>query len=722
MKIPQPPQDYAERVYAGVLGKIIGVYLGRPFEGWTYERIAHELGEIRGYVHHRLDKPLVVTDDDISGTFTFVRALEDYDYSPDLSPAHIGETWLNYLIEGESVLWWGGLGNSTEHTAYLRLKRGLPAPLSGAASTNGKVVAEQIGAQIFIDAWAMLCPGDPDRAADLARRAASVSHEAIYGAQIIAAMEASAFVMSDLQQITDEALRFIPAESVIARLIHDVREWRVRDGDWHRTRERISERYGYQQYGGNCHIVPNHALIHLGLQYGDDDFSTALSITNTSGWDTDCNSGNVGAFLGIKLGLAAFSGETDWRSPVADRMYLSTADGGRTLTDALTESVNLTRVAARLRGENVAAPKADARFHFSLPGSVQGWAATVVHDQGEIDPRAWARVANGVLPESTARRGLAVEFAVHSAESCVRAMTSVFVTPDGFSPSHYHMRACPTLYGGQTISARLVGGVALASPVCVRIVAHRYRSGPVTGLTIEALFSSDYAIGPGEVADLRWTLPDGDGSPFCAVGLVLASQPQEGSLFIDWFTWSGPARVSWQPPIAQWPASIRSWVPARVSITPRDDALFHVVANEGRGLAITGQREWTDYTVVCALRPHMAEEAGLAVRVQGLERYYAVVLTAAGRVCVIKRFPGVSGPGCGENAVAAAPVEWILDRTYELTVTVMGNTLSASLDGRPVLSYSDGTEQLPRGAIALVACEGRVDIDAISVRPVVDDR
>ena len=31
--------DYAERVYAGVLGKLIGVYLGRPFEGWTYERI-----------------------------------------------------------------------------------------------------------------------------------------------------------------------------------------------------------------------------------------------------------------------------------------------------------------------------------------------------------------------------------------------------------------------------------------------------------------------------------------------------------------------------------------------------------------------------------------------------------------------------------------------------------------------------------------------------------
>ena len=27
---------YAERVYAALLGKVIGVYVGRPFEGWTH--------------------------------------------------------------------------------------------------------------------------------------------------------------------------------------------------------------------------------------------------------------------------------------------------------------------------------------------------------------------------------------------------------------------------------------------------------------------------------------------------------------------------------------------------------------------------------------------------------------------------------------------------------------------------------------------------------------
>ena len=128
------PNDYLERVYAGVLGKLVGVYLGRPFEGWTYQRIMQELGPIEYYVHERLNQPLVVTDDDVAGTFTFIRALEDYGISPDLSAEDIGKAWLNYIVEERSILWWGGNGNSTEHTAWLNLKKGVAAPASAVRS------------------------------------------------------------------------------------------------------------------------------------------------------------------------------------------------------------------------------------------------------------------------------------------------------------------------------------------------------------------------------------------------------------------------------------------------------------------------------------------------------------------------------------------------------------------------------------------------------------
>ncbi|MDC0195172.1 ADP-ribosylglycohydrolase family protein [Alphaproteobacteria bacterium] len=205
-------KNYQEKVYAGVLGKIIGVYLGRPFEGWTYERIMEELGPVNYYVNEKLNVPLIVTDDDITGTFTFLRALKDFNYDVNLSAKQIGQTWQNNLIENETVLWWGGKGNSTEDTAFQNLKSGIEAPASGSIETNGKVVAEQIGAQIFIDGWPMVCPGDPEKAVDLAKKAASVSHdgEAIFGAQVIAALESQAFIERDINKLIEIAKTFIP--------------------------------------------------------------------------------------------------------------------------------------------------------------------------------------------------------------------------------------------------------------------------------------------------------------------------------------------------------------------------------------------------------------------------------------------------------------------------------------------------------------------------------
>ena len=57
-------KNFEEKVYAGVLGKIIGVFIGCPFEGWSYDRKMKELGPINYYVNDRLDYPLPISDDD----------------------------------------------------------------------------------------------------------------------------------------------------------------------------------------------------------------------------------------------------------------------------------------------------------------------------------------------------------------------------------------------------------------------------------------------------------------------------------------------------------------------------------------------------------------------------------------------------------------------------------------------------------------------------------
>ena len=272
-------QKYAEAIYAVVLGKIIGVYLGRPVEGWPYERIQREFGEVRYYVHDAVGAPLVVADDDISGTFGFFRALEDTDYSRDITSQDIGNTWLNYIIEDKTILWWGGLGRSTEHTAYLRLKSGIPAPQSGSIRLNGPTIAQQIGAQIFIDAFAMMSPGDPDQAVDLIRKAASVSHDglAVEAACFLGAMEALAFDIRSLDDILDAAMAYVSSDQ-LKSLITDVRTICAKESDWRVVRAWLDPRYGYDVCPGPCHIIPNHAMVLASLLLGGDDFQKSITI------------------------------------------------------------------------------------------------------------------------------------------------------------------------------------------------------------------------------------------------------------------------------------------------------------------------------------------------------------------------------------------------------------------------------------------------------------
>ena len=514
------PIDYTERVYAGVLGKIIGVYLGRPFEGWSHERITSELGEINYYVHDKLSVPLIVTDDDISGTFTFLRALPDNDNCP-VTPAQIGRTWLNYIIEGRTILWWGGLGNSTEHTVYLRLKSGIEAPLSGSIALNSKVVAEQIGSQIFIDGWAMVSPGDPERAAEMARRAAAVSHdgEAIYGAQVIAAMEAYAFVESDIGKLIDTAVSLIPQDSLIYRLIDDIRSWHAHEQDWRRTRELIAEHYGYDRYGGNCHMVPNHALIIHALLYGDDDFQKSLMIVNTSGWDTDCNSGNLGCLLGIKNGLAGIETGPDWRGPVADRLYLPTADGGRTITDAVTEAFQITNIGRALAGEEPLAPKAGARFHFELPGALQGFKP---EDSSEV--RGTVTVSNVVNHSSLGERSLAIHYAGVATGRAARVATATFIPSEElagyFEKRGYELIASPTLYSGQSVRAVVIAEESDLQAVNCNLFIKVY--GPND--TLELVRGPEAMLTPGTVHEFSWRIPDTAGAPIAEVGVEIRSE------------------------------------------------------------------------------------------------------------------------------------------------------------------------------------------------------
>ncbi|MDA0333805.1 MAG: ADP-ribosylglycohydrolase family protein [bacterium] len=702
------PADYEERVYAGVLGKIIGVYLGRPFEGWRNDRIEAELGEINYYVHERLGKPLVVADDDISGTFTFVRALEDHGVSAAITAEQIGQTWRNYLIEERTILWWGGMGHSTEHTAFLRLKQGIAAPASGSIEVNTREVAEQIGAQIFIDSWAMVAPGEPELAAALARKAGSVSHdgEAIYGAQVVAAMEAAAFFEGDMDKLLDIGLAQIPDDCIIARLIGDLRRWHGQDGDWRQTFGRVQQHYGYDTYGGNCHMVPNHAVIILALLYGDSDFQKSQVIANTAGWDTDCNAGNVGCLLGIKEGLAGLATGPDWRGPVADRLFNISADGGGALTDAVRETYRLCRVGRQLLGAPPPPPP-PARYHFSLPGSVQGFVASSAPDS--VGSTRVNNVADGVGPGS---RSLAVHFEQIAPGRPGRAGVQTFGEPANFNTPGYSMVMSASVYSGQTVTAPVRLDQQTGGPVSVALFMEVFPQGP--GQTTTICYAPFQLLAPGSPATLNWQLPDTGGLPIVRIGVECrADRGTSGTLFVDHVDWAGaPSCVFSGAGLAQYQRPM-GWTDGidNAQLLPGGAGVrFRLIHNEGRGLLINGTHDWTDYCLRARVTPHMAAEAGIAARVGGMRRFYALLLCHGQRLRLLRCCEG------GEQILAEADFAWAPNEGYDLSLSVVGSQLVAVADGREMFSLED--TQLSTGAIALVQTEGHSYFSDVSLEAI----
>src|SRR6185503_12005934 len=99
---------------------------------------------------------------------------------------------------------------------------------------------------------------------------------------------------------------------------------------------------------------------------------------------------------------------------------------------------------------------------------------------------------------------------------------------------------------------------------------------------------------------------------------------------------------------------------------------------------------------------------GLAARVQGLERYYALLLANLNTVKLIKRLDG-------EIILAEQAFAWEFGRPYDLQITVKGNQILASIDEVLLFKIENLDRPLSGGGIALVCEEGRIGTEEVSV-------
>ena len=686
------PLDYDERVYAGWLGKCIGVKFGAPIEGWTYEEIRDNIGPLEGYLNEAPGK-IFKPDDDTAFPMILIRALEDYGASPEITAQSISDTRHNYVGDQHGTHWWGGYGISSEHTGYVNAATGIPAPACGSTDLNGAALAEQIGGQIFSDIWGLVTPNNPQLAADLAERAASITHDGngIYGARFLAAMISQAFQEADPFKLIATGLSVIPADSEYTRVVKAALDFYYQHPDnWHDCFAFIKANFGYDRYPGEVHIIPNTGIIIMALAYGHGEFSRTLQIANMGGWDTDCNVGNVGTIMGVALGLDGI--EWSWREPMNDLLIAASIIGTRNILTIPQCADLFCRLGRNMMGETA---ESRPSYHFGYAGSTNNFLAQGKRGRVIELQQTDREDGNPALQASIRKLNKKGE---------LRIYTRTYYRPEELSGNYYEATFTPLIFPGQTITAQVY--LPSNAPNMIRAGLYVYddnhdeaHQAPVTALTAGAWHSLTYRVPPLANACLS--------KVGIAVRNVSPEQWTTGSLYIGSLDWHGTPDYSTDfsreraetGGISQWTRLRGYW--------RLEDGAYH---GSGVGLCetYTGDINWDDYTLEVELIPIFGEHHTINIRVQGAMRSYALGLAPDNRIVLYKKQRSQL-PEAYHN-LTEAEFPWQHGETYTLKITAQGNTLVASVSGHDrqeqTLQWADDQDAYRSGQIGLSVWHG----------------
>ncbi len=669
-------EDYLERVYAGFLGMNIGIRLGAPVEAtiWSYDRIQATYGDITAYVKDYIN---FAADDDANGPYYFLRALYDDAAQRDLIPQDVGRAWLNYAREDKGMFWWGGYGRSTEHTAYLNLKAGIPAPQSGSLAQNGATLAEQIGGQIFIDTWGLVSPGNPEQAVRLGVAAASVSHdgEGLEGARFFCAAIALAFEERDIYQLVRKALSFVgPASTYRAVAEAVIAFHQAHPDDWRACRDMLTRDWGYDRYPGVCHIIPNAGVCVLALLYGGGDFARTVEIATMSGWDTDCNAGNVGTVLGVMTGLTGLPAR--YRDPIGDSIVLSGITGSLNMLDIPTYAKELALLGYRLAKQP--APQAlldsyrerEIFFDFELPGST--------HNFRVSDP-FFSSLSHSEEVAFAGKGSLCVLIDRANRGEGSRVFYKPFYCRDDFSDERYSPVFSPRAYSGQTVSFQLYldqweGSPTILVAPYVRLATSR-----------KILRLGDIALPNRAWQEVRFTIPDSQGEAIDEVGFLWEGNCKSrslGKLYLDEFRIFGPADYTIDMTRQRSDFGCMTPYSHNHGAWSVENGTLHAISC-GFAESYTGWYFAGDGEVSCPVTPENGEGHMLAIRAQGAQRGYFLGLSAPGKAAICKNDFGI-------RTLAEVDFPWVCGQTYELRATAIGGQLTLCIDGQKVLVAEDG--------------------------------
>ncbi len=326
----------AARMAGAWLGRCAGCWLGKPVEGWKTPRL-HQLFAAGGAslpTQYLWTLPMSKEDDAKFQNWFGGKTLPEYRRGADGMPE---DDDVNYTIAGLCLIEKHGTGFTpddvanfwlqnipllhvctAERVAYRNWIDCINPPLSARVRNPYR---EWIGAQIRADFFGYAAPGNPELAAEMAWRDASISHvkNGIYGEMWVAAMLAAAATTTDMRLIIEAGLAQIPQHSRLAESLRDVLKLHVDGKDYYAAIELVQSRWTEYDSHCWCHTISNAMIVAAALLWGGSDLDQVLGMSIWPGFDTDCNGATAGSVAGMAYGELAFAAK--WREPLQDKVH-----------------------------------------------------------------------------------------------------------------------------------------------------------------------------------------------------------------------------------------------------------------------------------------------------------------------------------------------------------------------------------------------------------------
>jgi ADP-ribosylglycohydrolase/transcriptional regulator with XRE-family HTH domain len=324
-----------DKIHGAWLGRICGCMLGKTVEGIHSNELVSFLKETNNYPMYRYIYRSDLTEEIISKYkfgFNGRCYADEIDGMPidddtnyvvlaqelirtvgrDFTPFDVANVWLKY--QGKDAYC------TAERVAYCNFVKGFYPPESAVYKNPYR---EWIGAQIRGDYFGYINPGNPELAAEMAWRDASISHvkNGIYGEMFVAAMLAVAATTNNIEQIILGGLAQIPHTSRLYESITSVVDAFNSGEAQQKCFDMIHNKYDEYTSHGWCHTISNAMIVVAALLYGKGDYGKSICMAVGTGFDTDCNGATVGSILGMANGIQSIP--KYWTKPINDTLHTS---------------------------------------------------------------------------------------------------------------------------------------------------------------------------------------------------------------------------------------------------------------------------------------------------------------------------------------------------------------------------------------------------------------